>query len=365
MWRGLLPAFFFYKNTCYKILSFNLWKKILEMIMILNLKERNFLTLLDFTPEEIEYLLELSAKLKKKKCDGKEDKKLVGKNIALIFEKTSTRTRCAFEVAAFDQGAHVTYLGPTGSQIGHKETMKDTARVLGGMYDGIEYRGFGQKIVEELGEFAGVPVWNGLTTEFHPTQVLADFLTAKENLNKPYNEMVFVYVGDGRNNVANSLMIGGAKMGMDLRIVAPSEVQPDADLVTKCKKIAAETGAKIIITDNVEAGVKDADVIYTDVWVSMGEAKEVWEKRIELLKPYQVNKKMMDMTGKNNTIFLHCLPSFHNTKTKVGKDIYEKFSIKEMEVTDEVFESPASKVFEEAENRMHTIKAVMVATLCE
>lgn len=333
--------------------------------MATNLKGRNFLTLLDFTPEEIEYLLELSEKLKKDKYVGKEEQKLNGKNIALIFEKTSTRTRCAFEVAAFDQGAHVTYLGPTGSQIGHKETMKDTARVLGGMYDGIEYRGFDQKIVEELGEYAGVPVWNGLTTEFHPTQVLADFLTAREYLHKPYNEMVFVYVGDGRNNVANSLLVGGAKMGMDLRIVAPGKVQPHAELVARCKKIAAETGAEITITDSVESGVKDADVIYTDVWVSMGEPAEVWEQRINLLKPYQVNKKMMDMTGKNNTIFLHCLPSFHNTKTKVGKDIYEKFGLQEMEVTDEVFESPASKVFEEAENRMHTIKAVMVATLGE
>jgi ornithine carbamoyltransferase len=333
--------------------------------MAIDLKGRNFLTLLDFTPKEIEYLLELSEKLKKDKYDSKEDQKLIGKNIALIFEKTSTRTRCAFEVAAFDQGAHVTYLGPTGSQIGHKETMKDTARVLGAMYDGIEYRGFGQGIVEELGEFAGVPVWNGLTTEYHPTQVLADFLTAKEHLYKPYNEMIFVYVGDGRNNVANSLLVGGAKMGMDLRIVAPGEVQPDAYLVEKCKKIAAETGAKITITESVESGVKDADVIYTDVWVSMGEPAEVWEQRINLLKPYQVNKKMMDMTDKDNTIFLHCLPSFHNTKTKVGKDIFDKFGLQEMEVTDEVFESSASKAFEEAENRMHTIKAVMVATLGE
>ena len=333
--------------------------------MALNLKGRNFLTLLDFTPEEIKYLLELSTKLKNDKYEGEEEQKLKGKNIALIFEKTSTRTRCAFEVAAFDQGAHVTYLGPTSSQIGHKETMKDTARVLGGMYDGIEYRGFGQRIVEDLGEFAGVPVWNGLTTEFHPTQVMADFLTAKECLNKPYNEIVFIYVGDGRNNVANSLLVGGAKMGMDLRIVAPREVQPDAELVVKCKEIAAGTRGNVTITDNVETGVKDADVIYTDVWVSMGEPAEVWEQRINLLKPYQVNKEMMTMTGKDNTIFLHCLPSFHNTKTKVGKDIYEKFGLQEMEVTDEVFESPVSKVFEEAENRMHTIKAVMVATLCE
>ncbi|NQV18517.1 MAG: ornithine carbamoyltransferase [Armatimonadetes bacterium] len=331
--------------------------------MKINLKNRNFLTLLDFTPEEIKYLLQLSAELKKAKYEGREVQKLKGKNIALIFEKTSTRTRCSFEVAAFDQGAHITYLGPTGSQMGHKETMKDTARVLGKLYDGIEYRGFGQNIVEELGEFAGVPVWNGLTTEYHPTQVLADFLTAKEFLNKPYNEMVFAYVGDGRNNVANSLMIGGAKLGMDFRIVAPKEVQPENELVNKCKNIAKETGAKITITDDIDAGVKNADVIYTDVWVSMGEPKGVWEQRINLLKPYQVNKEMMVKTGKSHTIFLHCLPAFHNTNTKVGMDIFEKFGIKEMEVFDKVFESEASKVFEQAENRMHTIKAVMVATL--
>jgi ornithine carbamoyltransferase len=286
-----------------------------------------------------------------------------GKNVALIFEKSSTRTRCAFEVACYDQGAHVTYLGPSGSQIGNKETMKDTARVLGRMYDGIEYRGFGQDIVEELGAHAGVPVWNGLTTEFHPTQVLADFLTAKEHLNKPFNEMVFVYVGDGRNNMGNSLLVGGAKLGMDIRIVAPAEVQPEGELVETCKAIAKETGAKITITDDVDAGVKDADVIYTDVWVSMGEPAEVWEQRINLLKPYQVNAEMMAKTGKPETIFMHCLPSFHNTDTKVGADIYKQFGIPEMEVTDEVFESDKSVVFDEAENRMHTIKAVMVATL--
>ncbi len=331
--------------------------------MKINLKNRNFLTLLDFTSEEIKYLLELSAELKKVKYEGREIQKLKGKNIALIFEKTSTRTRCSFEVAAFDQGAHITYLGPTGSQMGHKETMKDTARVLGKLYDGIEYRGFGQNIVEELGEFASVPVWNGLTTEYHPTQILADFLTAKEFLNKPYDKMVFIYVGDGRNNVANSLMIGGAQLGMDFRIVAPKEVQPAIELINKCKIIAKETDAKITITDDIDVGVKDADVIYTDVWVSMGESNEVWEKRIKLLKPYQVNREMMAKTGNSHTIFLHCLPAFHNTNTKIGMDIFEKFSIKEMEVSDEVFESEASKVFEQAENRMHTIKAVMVATL--
>ncbi|MDP8201939.1 MAG: ornithine carbamoyltransferase [Candidatus Tenebribacter burtonii] len=331
--------------------------------MAYNLRNRNFLKLLDFTPEEINFLIDLSQKLKKAKYAGLEQPKLTGKNIALIFEKASTRTRCAFEVAVLDQGAHVTYLGPSGSQIGTKETMKDTARVLGRMYDGIEYRGFGQNIVEELGKYAGVPVWNGLTTEFHPTQILADFLTAKENLNKSFNKMIFTYVGDGRNNMANSLMVGGAKLGMDFRIVAPKEVQPDAELIDQCKAIAKENGAKITVTDNIKEGVKNTDVIYTDVWVSMGEPTEVWKQRIELLKKYQVNKAMMDMTGNSNTIFMHCLPSFHNTNTKLGKEIFEKFGLPEMEVTDEVFESEASVVFDEAENRMHTIKAVMVATL--
>lgn len=331
--------------------------------MAYNLRNRNFLKLLDFTPKEINFLIDLSQDLKKAKYAGTEQPTLTGKNIALIFEKASTRTRCAFEVAALDQGAHITYLGPSGSQIGTKETMKDTARVLGRMYDGIEYRGFGQDIVEVLGEYAGVPVWNGLTTEFHPTQILADFLTAKEHLNKPFNKMVFAYVGDGRNNMGNSLMVGGAKLGMDFRIVAPKEVQPDAELIAKCKTIAKKTGAKITVTDNIKEGVKNADVIYTDVWVSMGEAPKVWKQRIDLLKDYQVNKEMMDSTGNPNTIFMHCLPSFHNTDTKVGKDIFEKFGLPEMEVTDEVFESEASVVFDEAENRMHTIKAVMVATL--
>ena len=328
-----------------------------------NFRNRNFLKLLDFTPEEINFLIDLSLDLKKAKYAGTEQRALTGKNIALIFEKASTRTRCAFEVAALDQGAHVTYLGPSGSQIGTKETMKDTARVLGRMYDGIEYRGFGQDVVEVLGEYAGVPVWNGLTTEFHPTQILADFLTAKEHLNKPFSKMVFTYVGDGRNNMGNSLMVGGAKLGMDFRIVAPKEVQPDSKLIVQCKEIAKNTGAKITVTDNIKEGVTNADVIYTDVWVSMGEPADVWKQRIDLLRNYQVNKKMMDMTENKNTIFMHCLPSFHNTDTKVGKEIYEKFGLPEMEVTDEVFESEASVVFDEAENRMHTIKAVMVATL--
>lgn len=331
--------------------------------MAFNLRNRNFLTLLDFSPREIEFLIDLSADLKKAKYAGIEQPRLTGKNIALIFEKSSTRTRCAFEVAAYDQGAHVTYLGPSGSQIGYKETMKDTARVLGRMYDGIEYRGFGQDIVEELGKYAGVPVWNGLTTEYHPTQVLADFLTAKEHLKKPFKEMVFVYVGDGRNNMGNSLLIGGAKLGMDIRIVAPKEVQPEKELIAKCEEIAKETGAKITITDDVDSGVKNADVIYTDVWVSMGEPAEVWQNRLKMLLPYQVNKAMMDKTGNPECIFMHCLPSFHNTNTTLGKEINEKYNVPEMEVTDEVFESEKSVVFDEAENRMHTIKAVMVATL--
>ncbi len=331
--------------------------------MAFNLRNRSFLTLLDFTPKEILFLLELSQDLKKAKYSGTEQPKLKGKNIALIFEKASTRTRCAFEVAAYDQGAHVTYLGPTGSQIGYKETMKDTARVLGRMYDGIEYRGFDQSLVEDLAKYSGVPVWNGLTTQYHPTQVLADFLTAKEHLKKPFDEMVFVYTGDGRNNMANSLMIGAAKLGMDFRLVAPKELFPQKDLIEKCNEIAKDTGAKLTFTENVTDGVKDADIIYTDVWVSMGEADEVWEKRIKLLKPYQVNKEMMNKTGKKNTLFMHCLPSFHNTDTKLGMEIYKKFGIPEMEVTDEVFESENSVVFDEAENRLHTIKAVMVATL--
>lgn len=331
----------------------------------MNLKERNFLTLLDFSPEEIYYLLDLSAALKKAKRDGSEQKKLAGKNIALIFEKSSTRTRCAFEVAAYDQGANVTYLGPSGSQIGHKESMKDTARVLGRMYDGIEYRGFGQAIVEELAEYAGVPVWNGLTDEFHPTQVLADLLTMQEHSAKPLAEMKFCYLGDARNNMGNSLMIGAAKMGMDFRAAAPAGVQPDEELVEQAKAIAKETGGTVTVTEDVPQGVEGCDFLCTDVWVSMGEPQEVWAERIKLLQPYQVNREAMEMTGNAEVKFLHCLPAFHNRNTKVGEEIYQKFGLEAMEVTEEVFESAASVVFDEAENRLHTAKAVMVATLGE
>ncbi len=331
--------------------------------MAFNLRNRNFLKLLDFTSTEINFLLNLSLDLKKAKYSGTEQKKMIGKNIALIFEKSSTRTRCAFEVAALDQGAHVTYLGPSGSQIGHKESMKDTARVLGRMYDGIEYRGFGQNIVEELGKYAGVPVWNGLTNEFHPTQVLADFLTMRENCDKPIEKIKFAYIGDARNNMGNSLMVGAAKLGMDFRSIAPAKYQPSGDLVKECKNIAINSGASITITEDIEEGVKDADFLYTDVWVSMGEADSVWEERINLLKPYQVNKRVMELTGNKKTKFLHCLPAFHNRDTVIGEDIYKKFGLEAMEVTDEVFESEASLVFDEAENRMHTIKAIMVATL--
>ncbi len=331
--------------------------------MAFNLRNRNFLKLLDFSKEEIKFLLNLSMDLKKAKYSGTEQMKLTGKNIALIFEKSSTRTRCAFEVAALDQGAHVTYLGPSGSQIGNKETMKDTARVLGRMYDGIEYRGFGQNIVEELGKYAGVPVWNGLTNEYHPTQVLADFLTMMEHSDKPIDKIKFAYLGDARNNMGNSLMVGAAKMGMDFRSIAPAEYQTSGDLVEQCKSIAAANGGNISITDKIEAGVKGVDFLYTDVWVSMGEADSVWEERINLLKPYQVNKKVMELTGNDKVKFLHCLPAFHNRDTKIGEEIYQKFGIDSMEVSEEVFESEASIVFDEAENRMHTIKAVMVATL--
>ena len=330
---------------------------------MLNLKNRNFLKLLDYTPEEIQYLLDLAAQLKADKKAGREQQHLVGKNIALIFEKTSTRTRCSFEVAAHDQGAHVTYLGPTGSQIGVKESMKDTARVLGRMYDGIEYRGFAQTIVEELGKYAGVPVWNGLTNEFHPTQILADFLTMREHSKKPLQQISYAYLGDARYNMGNSLLVGGAKMGMDVRIVAPKALQAAAELVAECKAIAEKTGARITITDDVALGVKGCDFLYTDVWVSMGEPDEVWKERIELLKPYQVNAALMAKTGNPDCKFMHCLPAYHNLETKVGRQVFEKFGMDGVEVTEDVFESPASIVFDEAENRMHTIKAVMVATL--
>ncbi len=331
--------------------------------MAYNLRNRNFLKLLDFTPKEIKFLLDLSADLKKAKYAGTEQQKLKGKNIALIFEKASTRTRCAFEAAAYDQGAHVTYLGPTGSQIGKKETMKDTARVLGRMYEGIEYRGFGQEKVEELGAYANVPVWNGLTTEFHPTQILADFLTMMEHSDKPLHQVSFAYLGDARNNMGNSLMVGAAKMGMDFRAVAPKQFLPDQELVNQCLEIAKETGAKITLTDDVNKGVKDVDFLYTDVWVSMGEPEEAFKERIKLMMPYQINAEIMKKTGNPDVKFLHCLPAFHNRDTVIGEEIYQKYGVEAMEVTDDVFESPASIVFDEAENRLHTIKAVMVATL--
>lgn len=332
--------------------------------MAFNLRNRNFLKLLDFTSKEIDFLLGLSQDLKRAKYVGCEQKSLIGKNIALIFEKSSTRTRCAFEVAAFDQGAQVSYLGPSGSQIGHKESMKDTARVLGRMYDGIEYRGFGQAIVEELGEHAGVPVWNGLTDEFHPTQILADFLTMQEySQDKPLNEVSFAYLGDARNNMGNSLMVGAAKMGMNIRLVAPKAFWPEESLVETCQTIAQSTGAKITLTEDVAEGVQGCDFLYTDVWVSMGEAAEAWDDRVALMTPYQINMDVIKATDNPNVKFMHCLPAFHNDETTVGKEVAEKYGMKGLEVTEEVFESEYSIVFDQAENRMHTIKAVMVATL--
>ncbi|HBH83677.1 MAG TPA: ornithine carbamoyltransferase [Bacteroidales bacterium] len=331
--------------------------------MAYNLGNRSFLKLLDFRPEEIKFLLDLAADLKKAKQSGTEQHRLKGKNIALIFEKASTRTRCAFEVAALDQGAHVTYIGPGGSQIGQKESMKDTARVLGRMYDGIEYRGYGQDIVEVLAEYAGVPVWNGLTNEFHPTQILADFMTMLEHSEKPLNRISFCYLGDARNNMGNSLMVGAAKMGMDFRAAAPKQCQPADELVKKCREIAKSTGAVITITDKVTKAVKGVDFLYTDVWVSMGEPDSVWAERVRLLKPYQVNMDVIKKTGNPAVKFLHCLPAFHNRDTKVGEEIFRKYGLDGMEVTEDVFESDYSIVFDEAENRLHTIKAVMVATL--
>jgi ornithine carbamoyltransferase len=331
--------------------------------MAFNLRNRNFLKLLDFTPEEIRFLLTLSMELKRAKYAGTEQQRLKGKNIALIFEKASTRTRCAFEVAAYDQGANVTYLGPEGSHIGKMETMKDTARVLGRMYDGIEYRGFGQEIVEELGKYAGVPVWNGLTNEFHPTQILADFLTMMEHCDKPLHKISFVYCGDARNNMGNSLMVGAAKMGMDFRAFAPEKYWPDQKLTDTCRGIARHTGASITLTEDKETAVKGVDFVYADVWLSMGEAKELWDERIKEMLPFQVNAGLMKQTSNPKVKFLHCLPSFHNKDTEAGHEIFRKYGLDGLEVTEEVFESEASVVFDEAENRLHTIKAVMVATL--
>ena len=331
--------------------------------MAFNLRNRSFLKLLDFTPEEIKYMLKLAADLKAAKYAGTEQPRLKGKNIVLLFEKDSTRTRCSFETAAHDQGAHVTYLGPSGSQMGKKESMKDTARVLGRIYDGIEYRGFAQTTVETLAEYAGVPVWNGLTNEFHPTQILADFLTMQEHCDKPLHQMSFAYLGDARYNMGNSLMVGAAKMGMDFRAVAPKAYWPDKKLVAECQKIAKETGAKITLTESVAEGVKGVDFLYTDVWVSMGEPMEAWGKRIKDLKAYQINMNVIKATKNPNVKFLHCLPAFHNLETTVGKEVYDKFKMNGLEVTEDVFESKYSIVFDEAENRLHTIKAVMVATL--
>ena len=329
----------------------------------MNLQGRNFLKLLDYTKEEIRYLLDLSKDFKEKKKNNIPHRYLDGKNIVLLFEKTSTRTRCAFEVAGYDLGMGVTYLEPGSSQMGKKESIEDTARVLGRMYDGIEYRGFDQAIVETLGKYAGVPVWNGLTTEFHPTQMLADLLTIEENFGH-LEGINFVFMGDARNNVGNSLMVASAKMGMNFTCCAPKELWPNEDLINTCQEIAKETSSKLTFTEDASEGTKNVDVIYTDVWVSMGEPDEVWAERIKLLKPYQVTKQVLE-NANPNAIFLHCLPSFHDLKTKIGQDIYQKFGLTEMEVTNEVFESNQSKVFDQAENRMHTIKAIMYATMKE
>lgn len=327
----------------------------------MNLKGRSFLTLLDYTPEEIRYLLDLAKDLKEKKKKNIEHRYLAGKNIVLLFEKTSTRTRCAFEVAGLDLGMGVTYLDPGSSQMGKKESIEDTAKVLGRMYDGIEYRGYDQNIVESLAKNSGVPVWNGLTDDYHPTQMLADVLTVEERFGKLKGKKL-VFMGDSRNNVANSLMVVCAKMGMNFVSCGPKDLWPNEKLVEKCKKIAKQTGATISMTDNKKEACKDADVLYTDVWVSMGESEEVWEERIRLLKPYQVDKEAMKLAHPN-AIFLHCLPSFHDLNTTIGKDIFDKYGLKEMEVTDEVFRSKQSKVFDQAENRLHTIKAVVYATM--
>ncbi len=328
-----------------------------------NLRNRSFLKLLDFTPQEINFLLTLSADLKRAKYAGLEQPRLTGKNIALIFEKSSTRTRCAFETAAYDQGARVTYLGPSGSQMGTKESLKDTARVLGRMYDAIEYRGFDQSAVETLAEYSGVPVYNGLTDQYHPTQILADLLTMMEHSDKPLHQVAFAFLGDARNNMGNSLMIGAAKMGMDFRAVAPKALFPEENLVAQAREIAKITGAKIALTEEIDSGVKGCDFIVTDVWVSMGEAESVWAERVKQLSPYQVNSAVMAKTGNPRVKFLHCLPAFHNRDTVIGEEIFQKFGLESMEVSEAVFESPAAVVFDEAENRLHTIKAMMVATL--
>lgn len=328
-----------------------------------SLKGKNFLKLLDFTPDQIREFLALAAQLKADKKAGCEKQHLVGKNIVLLFEKDSTRTRCSFEVAAHDQGAHVTYLGPSGSQMGKKESIEDTARVLGRMFDGIEYRGYEQEIVEKLAQYSGVPTWNGLTNEYHPTQILADFLTMSEHCDKPFEQMKFCYLGDARYNMGNSLMVGCAKMGVDFRAACPAGYAPEPWLVEECQKIAAQTGGKVTITQDVAEAVKDCDFLYTDVWVSMGESDEAWAERLDVMMPYQVNMDVIRATGNPEVKFLHCLPAFHDLKTRVGREVYEKFGKAELEVTDEVFESRHSIVFDEAENRMHTIKAVMVATL--
>jgi ornithine carbamoyltransferase len=333
------------------------------MSTVVDLHGRHLLTLADYSAEEITYLIDLAAELKAAKRDGREEQKLAGKEIALIFEKDSTRTRCAFEVAAYDQGAHVTYLGPGGSHMGHKETVKDTARVLGRMYDAIEFRGFAEGVADELAKWAGVPVYNGLTDEWHPTQILADFLTMREHSDKQLEEIVFCYLGDARFNMADTYLIGGAKLAMDVRIASPQSLWPAEEFTKLAHEIAEQSGAKVLVTEDVSAAVEGADFLITDVWVSMGEPDEVWAERIELLKPYQVNAEAMKRSGNPNVKFMHCLPAFHNTDTQVGKEIYDKFGMESLEVTDEVFESPASIVFDEAENRLHTIKAVMVATL--
>ncbi|MFQ5718354.1 MAG: ornithine carbamoyltransferase [Acidobacteriota bacterium] len=331
--------------------------------MTVRLRNRHFLKLDDFEPDEILALLDLAVHLKKSKKEEREERHLVGRNIALIFEKTSTRTRCAFEVAAHDQGASVTYLGPGGSQIGHKESMKDTARVLGRFFDGIEYRGFGQTVVEELAAHAGVPVWNGLTDEHHPTQVLADVMTMREHAGKTLDEIAYCYIGDARNNMGNSLLVGGAKLGMDVRLVAPPVLWPEEGFVERAREIAVTTGARVTLTGEIEAGVAGCDFVHTDVWVSMGEPPEAWEERIDLLGTYQVTRAVMEATGRPQARFMHCLPSFHNRDTAVGEDVFRRFGLDGLEVTEEVFESPASIVFDQAENRLHTIKAVLVATL--